>query len=54
MGILSVLMLLGAVNAAALAVLIACMRRNRDANRFLAALLLLVGLRLVGPDASDQ
>lgn len=46
MGLLSFLILLGAANATGLAVLIAGTRSNRDANRFLAALLLLVGVRL--------
>ena len=46
MGLLSVLILLGAVNAAGLAALIVCARGNRHANRFLAGLLMLVGMRL--------
>ncbi|WP_017167307.1 helix-turn-helix domain-containing protein [Xanthomonas phaseoli] len=46
MGILLILLLLGAINAVGLAVLINRAHRNRHANRLLASLLVLVALRL--------
>jgi AraC-like DNA-binding protein len=46
MGTLSILILLGAINALGLAVLISRTRANREANRLLACLLVLVALRL--------
>ncbi len=46
MGMASTLLLVGALNGALLAVLVAGLRENRRANRFLAALIALVSLRL--------